>query len=106
MIEAEDVEVVVAMIDDVIVGSGYVMIKASKPYVVTAQHGYVGFMYVRPEHRGQGISQKILEELKSWAQSKNLIELQLDVYAENQKAISAYKRFGFEENMVEMRIKI
>lgn len=106
MIENSDTEVVVALDGDTIIASGYVKIKKAKPYQEFDNYAYVGFMYVRPKYRGQGISQKLLEQLKSWAKDKNLTELRLEVYDGNESAVKAYQNFGFTNNLIEMRMKI
>ena len=106
MIESNDTEVVVALINKEIIASGYVQIKKANPYLKFDQFGYIGFMFVKPEYRGKGISQKIIEQLKLWAKSKGINELRLDVYEDNHKAVSAYERFGFKKHLVEMRIGI
>ncbi len=106
MIEAKDTEVMVAEVDDEIIGSGYVKIKHAVDYVQHDRYAYVGFMYVKPEHRGKGISQMMLEQLKLWAKAKGLQEFRLDVYDANHRAVSAYQKFGFEKHLVEMRMSI
>lgn len=106
MIEAEETEVLVAEVDKEIVGSAYVSIKQAKPYLKHSHYGYLGFMYVKPEYRGMGINKKIIEGLKNWSRTKNLNELRLDVYAENQSAVRAYEKAGFKKNLVNMRLEI
>src|SRR6476660_7976644 len=70
MLQADDVYLAVALIDGEIVGSGYARIEESKPYLKHPHHAYLGFMYVRPEHRGKGINAQIINELKNWSLSK------------------------------------
>ena len=59
LILRKDAQVLVAIIDDEIVGSGYALIQKSKPYFEPEQFAYLGFMYVSPQHRGKGINGKI-----------------------------------------------
>ena len=106
MIDSKDTEVMVALDGDTVIASGYVKIREAKPYQKFENYAYVGFMYVKPKYRGQGISQKLLEQLKSWAQAKDLTELRLEVYDRNESALKAYQNFGFTNNLVEMRMKI
>lgn len=106
MIESSKTEVIVAVVENEIVGSAYIAIKAAKPYLKHAYYGYLGFMYVKPEYRGMGINQKIIEELKVWAKTKNINELRLDVYSDNHSAIRAYEKAGFKKNLINMRIGI
>ncbi len=106
MIESNDTEVIIALINDEIIASAYVQIKKAKPYLKFDEYAYVGFMYVKPEHRGKGMSQKVIEQLTLWAKSRNLNELRLNVYEDNHRAVSAYEKFGLKKHMVEMRVKI
>jgi GNAT superfamily N-acetyltransferase len=106
MIKAGNVEVAVAELNSEIIGSGYARIEDSKDYVKHAQHAYLGFMYVDPNHRGKGINQQILEYLKQWALSKGLTELRLEVYDDNRSAIKAYEKAGFSKLLVQMRMGI
>ncbi|HLG39155.1 MAG TPA: GNAT family N-acetyltransferase [Chitinophagaceae bacterium] len=103
MITASHIELVVAELNDKIVGSGYARIEKSKPYLQHTHHAYLGFMYVLPEYRGKGINQKIIEVLKNWATSQGLTELRLEVYHQNAPAIKAYEKAGFSKHMLQMR---
>lgn len=103
MISATDVELVVAELGTELIGSGYARIENAKPYLQHRQHAYLGFMYVVPNHRGKGINKMIIETLAKWAASKNISELRLDVYHQNEAAIKAYERVGFARHMIAMR---
>ena len=103
MLTAPDVEVVVAVADNKIIGSGYARIEKSKPYLIHSHHAYLGFMYVLPEYRGQGINKKIMDVLKDWGALQNITEFRLEVYYENASAIKAYEKFGFSRYFLEMR---
>ena len=104
LIESEESEMVIAEIDGQIVGAGYGQIRESKPYWKKPGFVYLGFMFVHPSFRGQGINQKIINYLKDWAKSKNIHELRLEVYVENESAIRAYEKAGFKNHMLEMRL--
>ena len=106
MITSENVELVVAAVNDKLIGSGYARIEEAKIYLKHAQHAYLGFMYVLPEHRGKGVNKKIIDALTEWSQSKNISELRLDVYNNNEAAIKAYEKVGFVKHMIEMRKEI
>ncbi|UTD15914.1 GNAT family N-acetyltransferase [Tenacibaculum mesophilum] len=106
MIFADNVHLIVAVSGDEIVGSGYLRIEKSESYRKNEFNGYIGFMYVKPNFRGKRISSLILESLKSWAKSKELKELRLDVYNENLAAIKSYERFGFNKSLINMKMEI
>ncbi|MES2328103.1 MAG: GNAT family N-acetyltransferase [Bacteroidota bacterium] len=103
MIAAPHIQLLVAELDGELIGSGYARIEDAKPYLDHQQYAYLGFMFTRPEHRGKGVNQKIIEALKEWSASQGITELKLDVYCENASAIKAYEKVGFVKYMVNMR---
>ncbi|OJZ07950.1 MULTISPECIES: GNAT family N-acetyltransferase [Sphingobacterium] len=106
LIKSREAEVLVAVVDDQLVGSGYAKLLDSKPYQKYEKYAYLGFMYVRPEYRGQGINKMILHRLIDWAKERNISEVRLQVYEENTSAIKAYAKAGFKPNLLEMRMEI
>ena len=106
MIIAPDVEVIVAELNGEIVGSGYARIMIPKSYLKHSRYCYLGFMYTKPEHRGKGVNNEVLEALKAWALSQGINELRLEVYHGNNPAIKAYEKAGFTPNLLEMRIAL
>ena len=99
-------EVVVAETDNKIIASGYARIDKSKPFLKHSHHAYLGFMYVVPEYRGQGINKRIVDALKDWAASQNITEFSLEVYYDNISAIKAYEKIGFSKYILEMRFNL
>ena len=106
MIVAPHIEIVVAQLEDEVIGSGYARIETSKPYLKHQKHAYLGFMYVDPNHRGKGVNQKIIEVLKQWSIAQGITEMRLDVYVNNMTAIKAYEKAGFTKHIVEMRMNL
>ena len=106
MIDAPEVNLVVAESAEGLIGSGYARIEPAKPYLRHPLHAYLGFMYVDPAYRGKGVNQLIINDLKTWARSKGLTELRLDVYTTNDNAIRAYEKAGFTPYLINMRMGI
>ena len=106
LIKSRRAEVLVAVVNNEIVGSGYARTLPAEPYQKYTEFAYLGFMYVKPAFRGQGINQKILHGLMDWAKGQNLTEVRLEVYNENTVAKNAYLKAGFKPNLLEMRIEI
>lgn len=106
LIASSKAEVLLAVVGEEIVGSGYAKILEAKPYQKHQQYAYLGFMYVKPAFRGQGVNQKILDGLFLWAKSMGISEVRLEVYNENEAAKKAYLKAGFKPNLLEMRIDI
>ena len=88
-----------------IVASGYALEKPARPYLDHKTYAYLGFMYTDPAYRGQGVNGKIITELQEWASSVGLTEIRLHVYTENEPAIRAYEKVGFNKHMIEMRLR-
>lgn len=101
-IKNDESEVFVATINDEIVGSGYGLIKENASKRRYKQHGYVGFIYVKPQQRGKGISGKIISAIFDWFRLRGIKETRLSVYQNNPSAIKAYEKLGFKRNLIEM----
>ena len=106
LIKSRRAEVLVAVVNNEIVGSGYAKTLPAEPYQKYAEYAYLGFMYVKPAYRGQGISQRILHGLMNWAKDQNLTEVRLEVYEENTIAKNSYLKAGFKPNLLEMRLEL
>lgn len=99
-------KILVAEIDDKIIGSGYTVLKKNEPFLKHDEYAYIGLMYVKPAYRGRGINQQILQILKDWIIEKQITEIRLVVYDENITAINAYKKAGFKGHVLEMRMEL
>lgn len=106
LILSPEAEVIVAEAGTEIVGSGYAQIREAKDYLKHERFAYLGFMYVKPEFRGQGVNKMVLDALVAWSKSQGIAEIRLEVYAENVSAKRAYEKAGFTPNLLEMRINL
>lgn len=99
-------EVMVAHYNDKIVGCGYAQIRQAKPYEKHESFAHLGFMFVSPEFRGNGINNLLLNDLKKWILSQGITEVRLQVYDENEAAVRAYEKAGFKKILTTMRCDI
>lgn len=97
------IRVIVAEAEGQVVGSGYALIRENKAYKAPQHYVYLGFMYVVPEYRGQGINGLIMKDLIHWGKAQGHTEVQLEVYAENESAIKAYAKAGLVPEILTMR---
>ncbi len=104
LIQSNKAVLLVAESDGAIVATGYAQIRQSKQSLVHAQHAYLGFMWVAPAFRGQGLNQRLISRLMDWSKQRGIQDFYLDVYAGNQAAIKAYEKLGFEASLVEMKL--
>ena len=52
-------------------------------------------VYAKPEARGQGIATDLMQQLASDAAAQGIVQLELQVAADNVQAIALYTRLGF-----------
>lgn len=106
LIESPSSAVYVVELDGELIASGYVQERDAKVYLNHEKYAYLGFVYVKPEHRGKGMNQRLMDALFNWAKERGLTEIRLEVYSENASAIRAYQKAGFEPLLLEMRMNI
>ena len=63
--------------------------------VETPSGSNVVAVYLRPEHRGRGVLQRLLDEAAGWLRERGLGEARLHVHADNLRAQRAYAKAGF-----------
>lgn len=63
--------------------------------LVQAHRGHVVAVYTRPEARGRGLFAQLMQRIEDQARGAGMIQLELDVGAENERARAAYERAGF-----------
>jgi ribosomal protein S18 acetylase RimI-like enzyme len=103
MLTAPHIHLVVAEKNGELIGSGYARIEENEHYLDHPKRAYLGFMYVDPAHRGQGINNKVVDDLLKWALTQGMTESVLDVYYDNHAAIKAYEKSGFSKYLIMMR---
>ena len=57
--------------------------------------GWMIQVYVRPEHRGTGMSRALVEHLVDHARH-HVVQIHLGVWSENEPAIRLYRKLGFD----------
>lgn len=104
LMERADACLVVAEVEGEVIGSGYALIQQAKSIKKDPYHAYLGFMFVQPAYRGKGVNGQIINYLMEWSKERNIAEIVLDVYAENESALKAYEKIGFQPDMLSMRL--
>lgn len=57
--------------------------------------GFIGFVFVRRQHRGQGISSRMMREMLAWFAKRKIKHVSLSVMASNHPARAIWKKWGF-----------
>lgn len=104
--DVENTVVMVAEEDGKIIGCGMGQIRQNEHYYKNRYFGYVGMMSVSKAYRGRGLAGEIIQSLISWFKQKGVSEAQLKVFSNNDNAIKAYKKLGFESYSIDMRVEI
>ncbi|CAM3191694.1 GNAT family N-acetyltransferase [Xenorhabdus nematophila] len=65
--------------------------------LIPRTYGYVFDLIISPDVRSLGIGQKLLSEMKKWAQENHYSHLELSVLSQNVDAIRFYEREGYQE---------
>lgn len=102
LLNKDTAEAIVAEEDGQLVGAGYAEIRETRHYYKHDKISYLGFMYVLPEWRGQGINQRIMDALFQWSHQQGIEHFVLDVFSGNASAIKAYEKVGFKPLLTEM----
>lgn len=104
LIDSDESLVLVAEDGGRLIGSGYASLKDSKAEFEHDRHAWLGFMFIEPNYRGQGLIQRIIGQLLTWARAAGVTDYYLDVYAENEAAVRAYEKSGFCRSLLQMKI--
>ena len=88
-------KVVVAIIGEKIIGSGFATILKAQDYL--SHDNYVNLHF-------KGVNALVMNTLKEWAHNINIFEIRLTVYQDNLTAIRAYEKVGFKKHIIEMRL--
>ena len=106
LITDENSQLVVAEHEGELIASGYALIKKSESFEKYDYFAYLGFMFVAPKYRRKGINKQVIDSLIKWSKNKGIIEVRLEVFDQNQSAVSAYEKLGFNKTSVKMRIEV
>ncbi|MFI2203576.1 GNAT family N-acetyltransferase [Streptomyces sp. NPDC020192] len=71
-------------------------------HAVERRQGHVVGVYVRPEHRGNGLIKALFDAGVEWAWERGAERMRLHVHEENARAQGAYRKAGFVPSGVEM----
>ncbi len=76
--------------------SGWVLLAQNMDVFSAKEYGFIYEIFVLPEHRGKGLSTKLINEGKSYLKEKGFEEVRLNVFATN-FAKKIYEKMGFTE---------
>ncbi len=94
----QNIALLVAEVNDNIIGFVHAVIRDSPaiPVLVPRRHVFVDSICVKSAYRGSGVGQMLMSEIHEWANGKNAIAIELNVFEFNQAAIAFYQQLGYE----------
>jgi len=101
---SKDHYMVVAEDKGKIVGSGFCKTAKEPNWSKNKKRGHIGVLFVEKEYRRKGIGKMIVDELINWLKKRNIKDIRIQAYSKNTNAIKAYKKYGFKEHVLEMRL--
>ena len=66
------------------------------------QYPHIFLLYVSPEHRRRGIGSALIQQAEQWATARGDAQIGLQVFQQNQPALSLYKKLGFQPQWLGM----
>lgn len=96
MIEDPEYDLMIACIEDKIVGMLAVVTETYSDDLLKAPFSTIEFIEVYPEYQSKGIGKAFLQEAEKIARAKGHQYLELQVWETNVNAINLYKKNGFQ----------
>jgi len=104
--DKEKTNLLVMEMDGRLIACGFGQIRENEHIFKEPYFGYIGMVSVTNEHRGKGYGRDIIQALIAWFKTKNIQEVKLQVFTDNDGAVKAYKKLGFQDFLTFMRIEI
>lgn len=105
-LESEDRLCLLAEEDTELTGLIVASIKEPAPIFKRSRYAKVHEIFVKPDHRSQGVASQLFEKMEEWAERKDCEAVELSVDRPNKKAINFYEKLGMEEVRKIMRKKL
>lgn len=106
MIRSKNGLVLIAEFDKEIAGYLIIIIKKNIPIFKLEKLAEITDIYIKEEYRGKGISNKFRDEVFKWYKIKKISSIILDMLPNNIHAKMIYEKWGFNEFLIEMRMRL
>jgi GNAT superfamily N-acetyltransferase len=103
-IQATDQAIFLAAHNGRVAGIARCVDSKSSPLLTPDRYCYVTSVYVRPEHRRQGVLSELMNEIERWARQRGLTEMRLHNSTSRAATRAAWDQLGFAINE-EVRLK-
>ena len=102
--EKHDGKVLVAMVDDEIVGYVTVLCRVTNDELEDGdyEYGLVSDLVVLQPHRNKGLGRLLLDEAETFARARGVAWLRIGVLSDNRGALNLYRSLGFADRYTEL----
>jgi len=81
---------------------GFVHVEASTDSVTREPCAYIAVLAVAESAQGHSVGSRLMEAVETWARQRGFRLIELDVFANNQRARSFYARHGYQEDSLRL----
>jgi GNAT superfamily N-acetyltransferase len=99
------VQIIVATEGDIVVGFSYGSIKMLPSYFGGILTGYWEAMFVKPEYRNMGLSDRMTMQLINWWMERGVSVYEGERLIANEYASRSFERLGFKKELIKYRRK-
>ncbi len=106
IIRKRNVKIMVAEIDDKVIGYFIGKIEKAKSFIASKKIGKISDAFMEEKYRKSGIGRMMFNELVQWFKKNKIKHIELSVDSRNETGIKAWQKFGFKEFMKKMRLDL
>ena len=100
------VRILVAEVDNRVVGYFIGIIEKAKPFLTPKKIGKISDAFVEKKYRRFGIGKSMFDELIKWFKRNKIKYVELSVDSRNRIGIKAWHKFGFKEYTKKMKLHL
>lgn len=86
-----------------VVGFLYATVVLLPEYLEGARAGRIQAIFITPEARGQGMARRLFDVVEPWLFGLGVTSLEVQTQLVNRRSVETWQRFGFEEEVVQLR---
>ncbi|NQZ84734.1 MAG: GNAT family N-acetyltransferase [Nanoarchaeales archaeon] len=91
-------------VDKQIVGCCFAEIRKHYDWSINEKVGEIHFMFVKKKFRGNQLAVKLIQSCMDWFDENRIKEIRIGAYANNKHALDLYRKFGFKEYAINLKI--
>lgn len=105
-LKEQNTKLFAAELDGQIIGYLRASINESPDYLKEPLYGMVDDIFVDPAKRRSGVAVLLFEKAKEWFLKRNISRVELNVHAKNPDAIALWKKLGFKDYKIRMKLDL